>query len=129
MGCDTFVSCPECKVTHDCGYGSYGTFNERAELFLMVHQHCEGAISWSSDYTFYQGPDLMIDGRPPIILMEGEKHFRRPLIARYRGFAIIDWELAKVIGELNESTPIIGTIDVLQRFIDAWGEDVQPTDR
>lgn len=125
MGCSTFVSCPECKVTHDCGHGSYGTHAERAELFLKVHKYCEGVKDWSDDYTYYRGADLMLDNvcGDESIFIEGEKHFRRPLITRYRDHAIIDWELAKVIGELNDHTPIAGVIDVLRKFIDAWREE------
>lgn len=129
MGCDTFVSCPQCRVTHDCGYGSYGTFDERAALFLMVHEHCEGVQRWSSDYTFHQGPDLWLDGRPPKLLMPDELHFKRPRIVQYRGFVIIEQDLAKTLGELTDRTPIGDAIDNLLEFVDLWREDVQPTDR
>lgn len=80
MGCDTFVTCPKCRVTVDCGYGSYRSHDNRAEKAL--HDHAgHGAISWSSDYTFHLGDDLMIDGAgpsvPEAVLVADEKNFRR----------------------------------------------------
>lgn len=75
MGCDTLVSCPQCRVTIDCGYGSYRRFDERAERGLAEHRE-HGAVSWSHDYAFHEGDDLMIDGRPPTVLVVSEKKFK-----------------------------------------------------
>jgi hypothetical protein len=74
MGCDTFVSCPKCKVRIDCGYGSYRSFQKRIAKAMKEHDE-HGAQYWSSDFTFYEGDDLMIDGRPPEVLVKGEKNF------------------------------------------------------
>lgn len=76
MGCDTLVSCPKCKVTIDCGYGSYRTFYVRAERGMAEHRE-HGAVSWSHDYAFREGDDLMVDGMPPKVLVASEKKFKK----------------------------------------------------
>lgn len=59
MGTASFVTCPKCKKTHDCGYGSYTSHGFRVSDALKEHEGHE-AVDWQSDWAWLEGDDLVM---------------------------------------------------------------------
>lgn len=61
MGCGTEVICVDCKIRYNCGYGSYGRQQERAEKYPK-EKHINHTIHIiSEDWTNIRGNDLYLD--------------------------------------------------------------------
>ena len=58
MGTSSYVTCPICRKTYRCGYGSYSSHDCRVGWQMWRHDGHD-AVDWQSDWAWIEGDDLV----------------------------------------------------------------------